>query len=83
MNLNQMYKLTTGVLLYEKNEKFGNLSNFISAKKKKVDKTRKAGSSAIFEKDFLQIVGTIASAKIKDSDVQTICSIMLLVASTS
>jgi hypothetical protein len=42
-----MYKLTTGVLLSEKNEKFGNLSNFISAKKKKVDKTRKAWNDSI------------------------------------
>jgi hypothetical protein len=48
------------------------------SKKKSEDKARRVGSSAIFEKDF----GSLAAAQIKDSDVQTVCA-MLLVASTS
>ncbi len=56
--------------------------NILLTSQRSEDKIRKVGFSAIFEKDFLQIVGTLASGEIKDSDVQTICS-MHLVASTS
>ncbi len=71
MNLNQMHKIVTGVLLTERDQEFKKLCNFIFSKKKSEDKTRRVGSSAIFEKDFLQIVGSLSAARIKDADVQT------------